>query len=129
MKRDRGVAFCGLACCVCSKNDNCLGCRNDGCKDKDWCKHFKCCKEKGLKGCWECDEFPCTGGMLDNLRVRAFAKFIKQYGEDELMRCLERNEKNGIVYHYDGQLVGDYDKLQTEAEIILMIKHGFKNNM
>ena len=29
-----------------------------------------------------------------------------------------------IVYHYEGQLVGDYVKCQTEEEIIEMIKTG-----
>ena len=28
------------------------------------------------------------------------------------------------MYHYDGQLVGDYDKCQTEEEIMEMIKNG-----
>ncbi|MDO5310962.1 MAG: DUF3795 domain-containing protein, partial [Clostridia bacterium] len=27
MKRELGIARCGLACCVCSKNDECRGCR------------------------------------------------------------------------------------------------------
>ncbi len=34
------------------------------------------------------------------------------------------NKDKGIVYHYEGQLVGDYDKCQTEEEIIEMIKTG-----
>ncbi len=62
--------------------------------------------------------------MLDKLRIRAFARFAKEYGTDELIKCLLQNKKNGIVYHYDGQLVGDYDKCETEEEIIEMIKHG-----
>jgi len=124
MEREKGIAYCGLACCICSENASCPGCRNDGCKDKEWCKNFKCCGEKGLKGCWKCEDFPCSGGMLDKLRIRAFSKFIKKYGEDELIRCLEKNEKEGLVYHYDGQLVGDYDVPKTEEEIIQMILCG-----
>ena len=79
---------------------------------------------KGLNGCWECSEFPCAGGMLDKLRIRAFAEFSKRYGTDELEKCLLKNKEKGIVYHYDGQLVGDYDKYQAEEEIIHMIKTG-----
>lgn len=43
-----------------------------------------------------------------------------------LARCLIRNRNDGIVYHYDGQLVGDYDKCKTEEQIIEMIKMGVK---
>jgi hypothetical protein len=40
------------------------------------------------------------------------------------MDCLERNEKAGIVYHYKDQLIGDYDKFQTEEDIINFILYG-----
>ncbi len=75
-----------------------------------------------MNGCWECSEFPCTGCMFDKPRIRAFAEFARRYGVDELEKCLLRNKEKGIVYHYEGQLVGDYDKCQTEEEIIEMIK-------
>ena len=38
------------------------------------------------------------------------------------IRCLLRNKEKGLVYHYEGQLVGDYEKGQTEDEIIEIIK-------
>lgn len=90
------------------------------------CKNYNCCREKGLNGCWECNEFPCSGGMLDKPRIRAFVRFVNEYGENKLVRCLLRNKENGIQYHYAGQLVGDYDKGKTEDEIIEMIKTGEK---
>ena len=62
--------------------------------------------------------------MLDNPRIRAFAEFVKRYGMEELESCLLRNRENGIVYHYEGQLVGDYDRCRTEEDIINMIKNG-----
>lgn len=62
--------------------------------------------------------------MLDKPRIRAFAEFARRYGVEELENCLLRNKGKGIVYHYDGQLVGDYDTYQTEEEIIEMIKTG-----
>lgn len=120
----KAIAYCGLACCVCSENEHCAGCQDGGCESHGWCKHYNCCKEKGLHGCWECADFPCMGGMLDNLRIRAFAAFAKRYGTDELEKCLLRNKENGIVYHYDGQLTGDYDTGTGEEEIITMIKTG-----
>jgi hypothetical protein len=124
MDKSKGIAYCGLACCICGHNQTCAGCRNEGCTGREWCKNFNCCKEKGLQGCWECSEFPCSGTMLDKLRVRAFARFIAQYGEAKFIDCLERNEKAGIVYHSQGQLTGDYDKFQSEEEIISFILKG-----
>ncbi|MFY9303320.1 MAG: DUF3795 domain-containing protein [Atribacterales bacterium] len=124
MKREKGIAYCGLVCAICSKNGNCTGCRNEGCEDKGWCKNFQCCKDKEIDGCWECSEFPCSGTMLDNLRIRTFVKFIKENGIEALLNCLERNEKKGIVYHYPGELIGDYDIPQTEDGILNIILSG-----
>lgn len=62
----KAIAFCGLACCVCSENKGCVGCQDGGCESHGWCKNYNCCKEKGLNGCWECSEFPCTDVCLIN---------------------------------------------------------------
>lgn len=40
------------------------------------------------------------------------------------MDLLEKNEKSGLVYHYNGQLVGDYDNPETEEKIIELILTG-----
>ena len=118
------IAYCGLACCVCSENETCKGCQSGGCDSHGWCKNYNCCREKGLEGCWACSRFPCRGGMLDKPRIRAFAQFAKQHGAEELSRCLKRNKANGIRYHYDGQLVGDYDLCGSEEEMIEMLRSG-----
>ena len=52
--------------------------------------------------------------MLDKPRIRAFAEFARRYHVEKLEKCLLRNKEKGIVYHYESQLVGDYDKCQTE---------------
>ena len=124
MDRKSGIAYCGLVCAVCSKNNECVGCRNDGCKDKESCKNLQCCRAKNLRGCWECSSFPCTGNMLDNRRIRAFARFAGEYGEEFLLDCLEKNEKNGIVYHYQGRLDGDYDFPDKEEGILTCFLAG-----
>ena len=124
MERQKGIAYCGLVCVVCNENKNCVGCRNEGCKDKEWCKNFQCCKTKGLNGCWECSQFPCDGSMFDKIRIRTFAKFIKEYGADFLLECLDKNEKKGILYHYPGKITGDYDIPKTEDKIIDLIING-----
>ena len=117
MKKELGFARCGLACCLCSENENCNGCKADDCKDRETCKNRTCCIAKGLNGCWECEDFPCSGTLLDKPRIRAFAAYLKQYGPERLMAHLERNEQAGVRYHYAGQIVGDYDQFQTQDEI------------
>lgn len=124
--KSKGLAYCGLACCVCSENINCAGCRNDGCNGKEWCKPFMCCKEKGIEGCWKCSDFPCDNPMLNKLRIRTFNNFIKEYGEEALINCLQKNEEKGIIYHYDSQLIGDYDLFSTEEEIKELILCGLE---
>lgn len=47
----KAIAFCGLACCVCSENKGCVGCQDGGYESHGWCKNYNCCKEKGLNGC------------------------------------------------------------------------------
>jgi hypothetical protein len=37
---------------------------------------------------------------------------------------LERNEMAGLVYHYEGQLTGDYDSPETEEGIWELILRG-----
>lgn len=107
MKRELGIARCGLACCLCSQNDHCGGCDSGDCHGIGWCENRKCSIEKGLAHCYECGE-DCGKGLLSKIKPMGFNLFIKRYGEKELLDCLERNEKNGVVYHREG-IVGDYD--------------------
>lgn len=124
MNRDRGIAYCGLACCVCSQNETCPGCRNNGCTDKEWCKNFTCCQSKELNGCWECDQFPCENSMLDKPKALAFATFAARFGEKTMMDCLAANERAGIVYHQPGTIRGDYDIPDTQEGIIRLLLYG-----
>jgi len=124
MNREKGVAYCGLACCVCSENANCAGCRNDGCGERNWCEIQRCCRAKGLAGCWECAEFPCDAGMFHKPRLRVFVRLLREHGESKMTDWLERNERAGVVYHDPGKLTGDYDRCKTEAEIKRLVTTG-----
>jgi len=62
--------------------------------------------------------------MLDNIRIRAFARFAGKYGPEFLLDCLLRNEEAGIEYHYPGQLNGDYDVPETEEGIFDLLLNG-----
>ena len=118
------IVYCGLVCFFCSESKDCKGCRNGGCESHSRRKNYNCCTEKRLDGCREFSEFPCTGCILDKFRIRSFAEFARWYGSDELEKCLFRNKESGIAYHFEVQLVGDYDNCETEEEIIKMIKSG-----
>ena len=104
----KGIARCGLACCLCSENEHCSGCNSGDCPDKDWCENRKCSLEKSVAHCYECRE-DCHKGLLSKIKPYGFTLFAKRYGEDVLLNCLERNEKNGVVYHREG-IVGDYER-------------------
>lgn len=130
MKRELGIARCGLACCLCSENVKCKGCGQDGfleldwCKDAEWCENRKCCIEKGIASCYECGESDCRKGLFGSkIKALAFTEFARRYGVEELLDCLERNEKAGIVYHREG-IIGDYDDFDDVEALIDFIRSG-----
>lgn len=124
MKRELGLARCGLACCLCSENDKCAGCNSGDCPDKHLCENRKCSIEKGIEHCYECDR-DCKMGLLSKIKPYAFTLFAQKYGEEYLLDCLEANEKKGVVYHRDG-ILGDYDDFDDIQKLIEFIKNGVK---
>ena len=122
MKRELGIARCGLACCLCSENEHCSGCNSGDCPDKDWCENRKCSLEKSVAHCYECQE-DCHKGLLSKIKPYGFTLFAKRYGEEELLNSLECNEKNGVVYHREG-IVGDYDDFDDAEKLIGFILSG-----
>ena len=122
MKKELGIARCGLACCLCSENNKCQGCT----KDLNWCENRNCSIEKNIDGCYECKDSSCRKGMFkEKIKPLAFTEFVRRYGKDELLKCLEKNEKNGVVYHRQG-IIGDYDDFNNIEDLILFIKTGKK---
>lgn len=122
MKRELGIARCGLACCLCTENTHCKGCDSGECPGKVWCENRKCSMEKGIAHCYVCEE-DCKKGLLNKIKPYAFNLFIKRYGEEQLLDCLEANEKAGIVYHREG-VNGDYDEFEDAESLISFIKTG-----
>jgi hypothetical protein len=122
MKRELGIARCGLACCLCSENRNCAGCNSGQCPDKGWCENRKCSLLRGLAHCYDCDE-DCKKGLLSKIKPYAFSRFAKEHGEEYLLNCLARNEENGIVYHREG-IVGDYDLFDDVEKLMDFIQTG-----
>ena len=125
MKRELGIARCGLACCLCSENISCKGCDSGECPDKEWCENRKCSISKKIEHCYECNE-KCRKGLLSKIKPYAFTEFVRRrYGEDCLLDCLERNENRGIVYHREG-INGDYDDFDDVETLIEYIRTGRK---
>ena len=124
MKRELGIARCGLACCLCTENADCNGCGLNGCPDNDVCENKKCSIEKELTHCYKCEE-NCKKGLLGKIKPYTFTLFAKKYGEEKLLDCLERNEKNGVMYHRDG-INGDYDDFDDVEQLMNFILTGVR---
>lgn len=122
MRRELGIARCGLACCLCSENLKCDGCNSEGCHGYNGCENRLCSIEKEIDHCYECED-DCKRGLLQKIKPYGFNLFIKRYGEEELLNCLERNEKNGVIYHREG-ISGDYDDFDDVEKLIEFIKIG-----
>ena len=122
MKRELGIARCGLACCLCSENEHCRGCNSGDCPDKKWCENRKCSIERNIENCCLC-EIDCKKGLLAKIKPDGFTLFAKRYGIEALLNCLEENEKNGVIYHRRG-IVGDYDDFDDVEALIHFIQTG-----
>ena len=85
MKRELGIARCGLACCLCSENTKCNGCNSADCPDNAWCENKKCSITKGISYCYQCDE-DCRKGLLNKIKPYGFTLFVKKYGEKATFR-------------------------------------------
>ena len=122
MKRELGIARCGLACCLCSENAHCGGCDSGRCPGTAWCENRKCSLEKGLAHCYACEE-DCRKGLLGKIKPYAFTLFVRRYGEAALLDCLAHNEARGVVYHREG-ITGDYDDFDDVESLIRFIRTG-----
>ena len=62
---------------------------------------------------------------MSKIKPYTFTLFAKKYGEEMLLDCLERNEKNGVVYHREG-LNGDYDDFDDVDQLMNFILTGVR---
>lgn len=123
------MGYCGLVCLFCHL---CAGCKsNNNCCGKylspEGCYQHDCCIQKGLKGCWECNDFPCDKDMFSadhDVRLKAFVRCAKEDGLEKLAEYLKKNADSGLQYHKDNGLSGDYDGLKSEAEVLQMLRTG-----
>lgn len=117
MQRELGVGYCGLICALCDENKDCVGCKKGGCPEKDTCKNYQCCITKKYHSCYQCTDFPCQDSILHKQRIMWFCELIEEHGEKEILDGMESNENNGIVYHYPGSHLGDYDACKSKKNL------------
>ncbi|MFR3457424.1 MAG: DUF3795 domain-containing protein [Bilophila wadsworthia] len=55
----KGMALCWMACCVCSENPTCAGCRNGDAR-AGRCQPFSCCKQKSSTAAGSARHSPAT---------------------------------------------------------------------
>ena len=84
----------------------------------------KCCTEKGIEGCWECEQSPCGEDMLapSKIKMRAFVRCMKEDGIEKFIEYINKNIENGAVYHRSG-VIGDFD-LDSEEAVLKLLRTG-----
>ena len=121
---EKSIAYCGLLCDLCNSNEECSCKSENHCGKRlspQGCYQYTCCTEKGINGCWECEESPCGKDMLapNKIKMRAFVKCIKEDGIDAFIRFIEENKKLVVIYHRTG-VIGDYDLVNEDAVLQLL---------
>jgi hypothetical protein len=61
MREASSIGYCGYACHVCPGRCPCKTSPDNG---DPHCPIRACCREHGLAGCWDCDDFPCGRGAF-----------------------------------------------------------------
>lgn len=124
------IAYCGLVCRFCHLADTCDGCKseNNCCGrhvSSDGCYQYNCCVERGLNGCWECQDFCCEKDIFSNshdIRLRAFVRCAREEGVGMLAEYVLNNQQNGICYGHQK----DYDGLGSEEAVLMLLRTGQK---
>lgn len=97
------VAYCGFSCNHCFLGQWCGSCRTEynvcsfaTCTADRQCPNVKCCKEKGIDGCYDCENLEnCHNGFYapenDGANAaKAQALYIHKYGKMELLKVHDR---------------------------------------
>lgn len=93
------IAYCGFSCNHCFLGQWCGSCRTEYnvcsfalCFEDKKCPNAACCKEKGLDGCYECEELEgCLKGFYappndGAAAAKAQAMFIKKHGKRAFLK-------------------------------------------
>jgi len=121
------IAYCGLICKLCFKADECAGCKSakNNCGkhlSESGCCQRKCCIDKNINGCWECEAFPCNKDMYSDShdgKIKAFAMCIKEDGIEQFVDYVLENSRRGL----DVRMNKDYD-FKSEKEVLQLLRAG-----
>ena len=97
------IAYCGFSCNHCFLAEWCGSCRTEyntcsfaACSEDGICPNVKCCREKGIDGCYECEDMEtCKKGFYipsnDGANAaKAQALYIRKYGKKEFLKAQNR---------------------------------------
>ena len=123
------VAYCGLSCNHCFLKDWCGGCRTAyntcsyaTCSPDGVCPNAACCREKGMDGCYECDDLAdCRKGFYTNQDVnaiKAMALFIRRHGKKKLAVVLDK-----LHQEYDFQKIQEILGEDLEQGLRILEQH------
>ena len=100
------VAYCGFSCNHCFLSEWCGSCRTEynTCSFATYsedgiCPNVKCCKEKGIDGCYACEKLEaCEKGFYvpsndGASAAKAQALYIRKHGKKEFLKVNERLRK------------------------------------
>lgn len=81
-------------------NAKCVGCRQGGGPPLPRFEVKKCCSEKGLRICFECEEFPCSKikNVADLDTMDRYKRF-KEIGFEKWVEGQRQNAKEGYEIH------------------------------
>jgi len=125
-KEEIGLGYCGIACVLCGLyRKGCPGCAA-GVAGGFNCSVGKCAADKDVDGCYACPDYPCGEKILQGKRSKAFIRYIQEFGTQALIERLRVNCENGIAYSTNAKRTeeDDYDKCETEQEIIDLLVNG-----
>ena len=92
-------------------NARCPGCHRGG--GPPWCEVRRCCSEKGLRICFECDEFPCPK--------------IEEYGDPDTMDRYRRFKEIGFEKWVGEQTQKANEGYEIHLQKVVSLKPGHPN--
>ena len=106
------IAYCGLYCGACPKHlkGKCPGCHNN--EKASWCKVRKCCIEKNIGSCADCNEFENVKDckLLNNFLAKVFAVLFNS----DRHACLDMIKAEG--YENFAKFMADNNKVTLKRK-------------
>ena len=121
------ISCCGIHCKYCFFDGGCNGCMNQPNQnsygyycDGQLCTNIKCAKQKGIEGCYKCDEVAtCTVGFFKNSPYgRVMAQFIGKEGKQAFEKAVKEMIRRGYNYSKDVEEMSDEERMDFLYQMI-----------